>query len=563
VANLAVIQVVPGPMSENLERALLETNSHPWAFDRTMSQMKGILPNGTHVAFVRAMLPSGANLGRQGPIGLDTRVTRVVLGRITERIHEAAHPYFDGFPFEFRYDLVDDLHLGIDTELADAAAEINQRIDGLDLTAEQLRELLSNARSAKVGMFYDGLPRKASYFKDFDEIPTTVTPHLTEPSPSPAPTGPTPEPAGPFGNAAHAFADAVATSGLVFDGPNRDLPRALFAAVAAKRFAILTGMSGSGKTQIARALGQWFGRTASGIARYRVVAVRADWTSPEPMLGYEDALAPPAPDGRRAWQVPDTLRFILEAAADPAHPWLLVLDEMNLAHVERYFADVLSGIESGEPVIPDLVEHGGHWYPRTSAITHMPLPANLAIIGTVNVDETTYQFSPKVLDRAFSFEFRVSTDELASGRRWPVTAEAGEPAHLAALLAVMTDPDWHDAHPHSAHDELTEALLDLHRTLEPISLEFGHRSFREALRFAATLAATGVTDPDIGWDWIVMTKILPRVHGGRRQLESFLTELNRYAVGVDTEKPPRPLVARKTARMLRSLQATQFASFSE
>jgi 5-methylcytosine-specific restriction protein B len=127
----------------------------------------------------------------------------------------------------------------------------------------------------------------------------------------------------------------------------------------------------------------------------------------------------------------------------------------------------------------------------------------------------------------------------------------------------MTDPDWHDAHPHPAHDELTEALLDLHRTLEPISLEFGHRSFREALRFAATLAATGVTDPDIGWDWIVMTKILPRVHGGRRQLESFLTELNRYAVGVDTEKPPRPLVARKTARMLRSLQATQFASFSE
>jgi len=551
-------------MTDNLERALQEPGNHPWAFDRSMSQMKGILPNGTYVVFLRATLPNGKNLGRQGPIGLDTRVQRIVLGRITEPIHEALSPYFAGFPFEFRYELVEDVELGPESSLADAAAEISQRIDGLELTQEHLREVLSNARSAKVGMFYDGMPRTAPYFKSFDDIPmaTRKSPFST-PATDNTSTSQSEVPTDPFGAAAQAFSTAVAEGGLIFDGMNQDLPSALFAAVAAKRFAILTGMSGSGKTQIARALGQWLGLTPGGTPRYRVVAVRADWSSPEPMLGYEDALAPPAVDGRRAWQVPDTLRFILDAAADPAYPWLLVLDEMNLAHVERYFADVLSGIESGEPVIPDLVEENGYWYPRSPVVTSIPLPSNLVIIGTVNVDETTYQFSPKVLDRAFSFEFRVTTDELTSGRRWPIAATAGDKAHVTSLLSVMTDPDWHADHSHPAHDEIAEALLELHRNLEPISMEFGHRTFREAVRFAATLAATGVTDPDLGWDWIVMTKILPRVHGGRRQLESFLTELNRYAVGVDPDKPPRPLVARKTARMLRSLQTTQFASFSE
>ncbi len=146
----------------------------------------------------------------------------------------------------------------------------------------------------------------------------------------------------------------------MFLGANRDLPHAFVAALAAKRFALLSGLSGSGKTQLARALGQWLGEGEHG-PRYLVVPVRPDWTSPEPLLGYEDALLPPE-GNRRAWSAPATLQFMLRAATDLEHLYLLVLDEMNLAHVERYFADVLSGIESGERVLPDLVkEADGYW----------------------------------------------------------------------------------------------------------------------------------------------------------------------------------------------------------
>ena len=90
-----------------------------------------------------------------------------------------------------------------------------------------------------------------------------------------------------------------------------------------------------------------------------VVRVRPDWTGPEYLFGYPDALR--SAPGKEVWAVPDALDFVLRAAAEPAEPYLLVLDEMNLAHVERYFADFLSGVESRLPVLPVLAHADGEW----------------------------------------------------------------------------------------------------------------------------------------------------------------------------------------------------------
>ena len=109
---------------------------------------------------------------------------------------------------------------------------------------------------------------------------------------------------------------------------------------------------------------------------------------------------------------------------------------MNLAHVERYFSDFLSGFESGEPVLPNLeLGSDGAWRERVGERAIIELPTNLLVIGTVNVDETTYMFSPKVLDRAFTFEVRTTTSELSESLRKPTPALGAAEPVLRSLLA--------------------------------------------------------------------------------------------------------------------------------
>jgi 5-methylcytosine-specific restriction protein B len=93
------------------------------------------------------------------------------------------------------------------------------------------------------------------------------------------------------------------------------------------------------------------------VSRAASSLLRPDWTGPEYLFGYPDALR--SSSGSELWAVPDALQFVLRANDEPREPYLLVLDEMNLAHVERYFADFLSGIESRHPILPELEHRDG------------------------------------------------------------------------------------------------------------------------------------------------------------------------------------------------------------
>ncbi len=356
------------------------------------------------------------------------------------------------------------------------------------------------------------------------------------------------------------FVSRVDASGLKVD------PRQLTAFLAgalAKPFVILTGQSGSGKTQLAKRLGEWCGEDAHDRPRYLVVPVRPDWTGPEFLFGYADGLAERI-DGRSVWAVPETLEFILRANSDPGAPYVLVLDEMNLAHVERYFADFLSGVESREPVIPNLAQQDGVWVEREHG-GRLPLPPNLVAIGTVNVDETTYTFSPKVLDRSFVHEFRVTSDDLDPALRRPVALDAADGETHRRFVRLLQDDVWHLEHPHPHQDELVEELRSLHDQLEPIGHDFGHRVFLEALRFAALASAVGFDSVDETIDFIVMTKLLPKIHGSRQRLDSGLRNLQTWAQGSDRppEDPRCPRTFAKLDRMITVLTEAQFVTFTE
>jgi AAA domain (dynein-related subfamily) len=367
------------------------------------------------------------------------------------------------------------------------------------------------------------------------------------------------------------FAAALREANISFGQQHDALARTFLCSLAAKRFVILTGLSGSGKTQLALKFGQWLGER-----HYELIAVRPDWTGPEALLGYEDALLPPAPDGRRAWCVPQPLELFLRAARDPGTPYLLILDEMNLAHVERYFADVLSGIESEEPILPDLRDENGAWRPAKRGL-RLPFPENVFIVGTVNVDETTYLFSPKVLDRANTIEFRVATEDLpldpATARK-PLPARAGVASLVAGFLEIATDDDWQLDHAPEFLDQYVQHVRELHRRLGETRDEFGHRTFFEGIRLAALLAHAGDVTIDEALDIFVLQKVLPRLHGSRRRLEPVLRCVAEFCInpgvpnGTELDASPNPDAKlgnsyAKVQRMFHAMKVNQFASFSD
>jgi hypothetical protein len=229
--------------------------------------------------------------------------------------------------------------------------------------------------------------------------------------------------------------------------------------------------------------------------------------------------------------------------------YVLVLDEMNLAHVERYFADILSGMESQEPCLPNLAQdEQGRWIKQSNQ--DLPFPSNLILFGTVNVDETTYAFSPKVLDRSFAIEFRVPTDSLRASTPAPIGGDERSSSDFLGLVRQSL----------VATEEGVTALKLVHALLAKARLEFGHRTFHEGLRLLALLTGTGAS-LDEALDAFVIGKVLPRVQGSRRGLEGPLNELLAFSQGQVLGTPRLPLSTRKLEEMRQRLVETQYTSF--
>jgi hypothetical protein len=387
---------------------------------------------------------------------------------------------------------------------------------------------------------------------------------VAEPAPSSSPS---------LREVVDSFADATRGAGLDYGEQHKQLAVRLLASLLTRPFVILTGLSGSGKSQLALKLGQWFGKE-----RYAVVAVRPDWTGPEAMLGYEDLLQPPP----RPWIVGEVLKLSLRAASDPGRPYLLLLDEMNLAHVERYFADFLSGMESDEPVIPNLLEQEGSWRIADATKAKLRVPRNLFVVGTVNVDETTYMFSPKVLDRANTIEFRVKSQDLPHAGGKPGDVEPADLSLLETLVNAGTDASWHLENRPAGARQYEAAVTKLHETLIQVGWEFGFRTYYDMLRFAAFATAMGIASWQQILDLQILQKILPRLNGSKRRLEPALSRLGRFCqdlavddkvkdepnkvfvpIEQDLALPLLPQSYDKIRRMHRLLVANQFASFAE
>ncbi|MCF7674095.1 MAG: hypothetical protein K9M97_02030 [Akkermansiaceae bacterium] len=314
------------------------------------------------------------------------------------------------------------------------------------------------------------------------------------------------------------------------------------AALGSKRFLILSGLAGSGKTKLAQAFSRWLAPATEDVesAAHLVIPVGADWTGSDAILGYPDGLDPKRYVTRPAL---DLIQRAAEAEADGT-PHFLILDEMNLSHVERYFADLLSLIESGDST--ELYRRESptpEWDGLRSGVAPtFRLPSNLFIIGTVNVDETTYMFSPKVLDRANVIEFRVEREDLvrflAAPRRPDLDAFNAEGYNQGYGQSFVAESDKELTVPEGVATLFAAETLLFFDLLGEHNAEFGFRVANEAARFMhfyQVLAGKDVTSVDwfnAAMDAVVVQKLLPKLHGSRTKLEGLLWAM-AFACGAE------------------------------
>lgn len=322
------------------------------------------------------------------------------------------------------------------------------------------------------------------------------------------------------------FREALQSIGFV---DSNDICKRLILSLKAKRFAILTGLSGSGKTLIARSLARWLSSIPD---QYCIISVGSNWTSNESIVGYPDAL-----DHTR-YEKTKALELLLKANEESHRekPFFLILDEMNLSHVERYFSDFLSWIEAvNEPLrlhhdsesrngVPPFIKN---------------LPDNLFIIGTVNVDETTYMFSPKVLDRANTLEFKASIDSIDAFIKNPIKPNPEVIEGKGSLYGKnIIDASIRKVEPKDLSERLQGVLAAEIKILFDImsehESEFGYRTIHEILRYvyfesclySSMDESTENTLIREAIDAQILQKILPKLHGSRKRLEPVLRDLN-------------------------------------
>lgn len=315
-----------------------------------------------------------------------------------------------------------------------------------------------------------------------------------------------------------AFNSDVKQSNLMFSNL---LVKRFIASLQAKPFLILTGLAGSGKTKLATSFAKWITKDKKQTC---LISVGADWVNREPLLGFPNVLE------SNKYVKPDNgvLQLLIDASRseNSNKPYFLILDEMNLSHVERYFSDFLSAMESGGEICLHSQEKEIQDIPP--AIT---IPKNLFIIGTVNIDETTYMFSPKVLDRANAIEFRISKTDLETYLKSDVTKPSddyiGKGIAMSSSFLSQIDEDLNLV---DAKEDINNSLKSFFDELKKVGAEFGYRVVLEIFHLINRLHA--IEEPNISQslDIAIVQKLLPKLHGSRRKLTGVLEALANLCI---------------------------------
>lgn len=328
--------------------------------------------------------------------------------------------------------------------------------------------------------------------------------------------------------------------------------RPYITAIKSKPFLLLAGISGTGKSRIVRELARacWDVDSdeykAQKPRNFEVVQVKPNWHDSSELIGYVSRI-----DGVR-YVVGPFLRFLVKAIKDPETPYFLCLDEMNLAPVEQYFAEYLSVIESrkrqddGSITTDPIVDYSNteeyhslisqlfdndderKSYLQGDGGKRLSIPQNLIVVGTVNMDETTFSFSRKVLDRAMTIEMNEVDLYGGLNERYESIGKLGT---VELIGASVEGVDVYSSHK-DVCDKAIEYLKKINDKLEGTPFKVAYRTRNEVLLYVVNNLPynKGNDGEDLAQDFVIARaldeitnmKILSRIEGDETKVSASL-----------------------------------------
>ncbi|MBW8684453.1 McrB family protein [Chitinophaga rhizophila] len=333
-----------------------------------------------------------------------------------------------------------------------------------------------------------------------------------------------------------------------------DTYRKLLMAIRTRPFLLLGGVSGTGKSWTARKLAYLTCtdealRNVSSPGNFLMVRVRPDWHEPDDLLGYEARQG-----GLLRYHCTDLLRFIVKAWQYLQVPFFVCLDEMNLAHIEYYFSDYLSILETARThngkiaYDPFITGSNVRQYDREDDTFWVQLrvesdyklqqhfkengiamPSNLIVVGTLNMDETTKSLSIRLLDRAMVVEMtrpQLRSVLSAAPEKW----EYSEDDKYARLLvaAPLDRVQAYNDNP-SIGERIIRELEKLYAILDEPPFELSTRVTHDTLVYCF-LHCEMVADMPEEWlytclDEIISMRIIVRISGEDEACRPLLNKL--------------------------------------
>ncbi|WP_289293193.1 McrB family protein [Romboutsia ilealis] len=292
----------------------------------------------------------------------------------------------------------------------------------------------------------------------------------------------------------------------------------LYLSLKTKPFTILAGISGTGKSKIIRLL-------ADAIqADYTLISVRPDWNDATDLIGYKNL--------DHKFIKGQLTKAILKAQQNKNKPHLICLDEMNLARVEYYLSDYLSIIESRKKVGQNIITDNIVQYQENNEIIKLHIPDNIYIIGTVNMDDTTFQFSRKVLDRANTIEFSdVDLDNLFFEVNEKVESLNVSNDFLKTTYLKTMDIELEYR---EYSKEVNKKIIEINEILKKSQKQFAYRVRDEILFYLVENKKANLLDEDTAFDYQIMQKILPAISGSEESIYQVLIDLLNFVCETNT-----------------------------